>query len=131
MQEPETLSAVELSPTQASYRAHSLVYLVVLAAGACFFGLTSPTALPLPLLLVSFVVAGCMLYSVVRLALIVTSLDMRATAFQRRALTGILVVLPVLLLMLQSIGQLTVRDVVTLCLLFGIGFFYFERVLQK
>jgi len=131
MQEPETLSINESSRQQVGLGRHRIFYVIIIVAGACFFGLTSPRELPLPLLLVSFVVVGAMLYSAVRLALVAASLDRRLTSLQRRAVTGTLVVLPVLLLMLQSIGQLTIRDVVTLCLLFGIGFFYFERILQK
>ena len=131
MQEPETLSINELSQQKGSLGRHRMLYVAIIVAGACFFGLTSPRELALPLLLVSFVVVGAMLYSAVRLVLVATSLNSRLTSLQSRAVTGTLVVLPVLLLMLQSIGQLTIRDVVTLCLLFGIGFFYFERILQK
>jgi hypothetical protein len=35
--------------------------------------------------------------------------------------------LPILLLVLQSIGQLTVRDVLTVALLFMLSFFYISR----
>jgi hypothetical protein len=35
--------------------------------------------------------------------------------------------LPMLLLVLQSIGQLTVRDVLVVLLLFGLSFFYISR----
>ena len=110
---------------------HTSAYAVTLLAGFCFFGLISPKSLPLPLLLVSFLVVGFMLYSSVRLLMQATSFDNRLPAFQRRAIIATAVVLPVLLLMLQSLGQLTMRDVVTLILLFAIGFFYFERMLKK
>lgn len=37
-------------------------------------------------------------------------------------------VLPILLLILQSVGQLTMRDALTLFALFGIAYFYISKV---
>ncbi len=102
--------------------------LVGVVASLAFFGLTSPKSLPPPMLIVGFVVLGTLLYCVLRLLLLVTGLHTKLPAAYQRGLLLAGTILPVILLVMQSIGQLTMRDVLTLVGLFCIGVFYVGRV---
>ncbi len=99
----------------------------VIAGCLLYFCLMTPRSAPSIMLFVGFVVLGLLIRSVLRLVCIVTGLDSRmSTTYRRGILTGGTIVI-VLLLMLQSIGQLTIRDVLTLGGLFVLGMFYVGR----
>lgn len=87
-----------------------------------FFGF-DPNKLPSLLLILPF-----MLLFVVLLCTIRFLLQKRGTSYARSTKIAILcTAIPILLLVLQSIGQLTVRDLLTLGVLFGLSFFYITR----
>ena len=92
-----------------------------------FFGLTNPTSTP-ALSIAGFVVLVLLIASSLQLLLVITGLYDRLRPGLRRGIVISVVSLPTMLLMLQSIGQLTVRDVITLGGLFLVGIFYINRV---
>ncbi len=99
-----------------------------IAASFVFFNLVSPTAVPLVMLVVGFVMLGLLFYGVLKLVLLITGLQTKLRPMQRRAIVLLGVFLPLLLIMLQSLGQLTIRDVLTLGGLFVVGVFYILRL---
>jgi hypothetical protein len=103
--------------------------LVMIIAGCILFYLViPPTSIPLVMLIVGFIVMGVLAYSVMKLVLVLTGLQARLRPMQRRAIMLLAVCLPLLLLMMQSLGQLTIRDTLTLGGLFVVGVFYILRV---
>lgn len=102
-----------------------------LVAGLIFFAVTNPRDLPPVLLMFGFAIILGVLYSGLRLAGRALGVQDKLRPGQYKGLIFCGTVLPVLLLALQSLGQLTVRDVVTLILLFAIGFFYLSRISPK
>lgn len=72
-----------------------------------------------------------LLFGLWRVVLVGLGLDQRLSTGVRRAVLGVGTGLPVLLIMLQSIGQLGPRDILTLSLLCVIGFFYLYHVLRR
>ena len=103
------------------------VKLIILSLGIllALMVTTQPTKLPSAMLIVPFLLMYVALSLVLALLL----------AWRSRALTskhvrkGLLgAALPMLLLVLQSLGQLTVRDVMIIFLLFGVGYFYISRL---
>jgi len=99
-----------------------------IAASLIFFNLVSPNAVPLVMLVVGFVMLGLLFYGVMKLVLMVTGIQTKVRPMQRRAIVLLGVFLPLLLIMLQSLGQLTIRDVLTLGGLFAVGVFYILRL---
>jgi hypothetical protein len=99
-------------------------------ASVLFFVLTAPSGRPSIRLLLGFVMLALLLASIYNVLLRVSGLYSRLSSRQLRAVWLIGVILPLLLLMLQSTGQLTVRDTVTLGALFGLGLFYAGRLRQ-
>ena len=74
--------------------------------------------------MIPFVLLFVLLGSVIALAL-----RYRGMPFRRALRLGIvLATVPVLLLVLQSIGQLTVKDILTILILFVVSYFYIARV---
>ncbi len=100
---------------------------IAVLAGLLFFSFVSPTAVPLVMLVVGFIMLGVLLYGSLKILLLITGLNERLRVSRRRAIVLLGVCLPLLLIMLQSIGQLTIRDIVTLGGLFVVGVFYILR----
>lgn len=90
-----------------------------------FMLITNPESLPLPLLVIPFLLLFAALYLTVKLLL-----DRYFSNLYGRPLKGVaftLAGLPVLLIILQSIGQLSIRDLlITLGLVLGL-IFYFRK----
>jgi hypothetical protein len=107
-----------------------ILYVAAILVSLLFFGLTSPHTQPSVLLIVGALALLILLSSVSNLILIMTGLRSRLTRGMRRGVIVLFALLPTLLLMLQSIGQLTVRDVLILSGLFIIGLFYAIRMRQ-
>jgi hypothetical protein len=84
---------------------------------------TNPQTLPSPVLIVPFI----MIFMVTMLVFL--SIAAARHVPRRRALriAAFGAALPTLLLVLQSLGQLTVRDVLTILVLFCIAYFYMTR----
>jgi len=96
-------------------------------AGAFLFGLvlfTNPTTLPSLILVVPFVLVFIIIWCM-------SFAFMRKHNFSRlRAvrLSLIFAGLPVSLMLLQSIGQLTPRDIITILVFFAVAYFYLSRI---
>ncbi len=86
---------------------------------------TQPNRLPSFVLVVPFVFIFCALWLAIA-AVLSWFYDRSATKNLRAA--ALAAVLPMLLLILQSIGQLTVRDVLIIIALFGLAYFYMARM---
>lgn len=116
------------APTQQegerSNRKAALKYIITITVSLLFFSLVSPTAVPLVMLIVGFVMLGALFYAIWQLLLLASGLTPKLTTVQRRVIIVLGVFLPLLLIMLQSLGQLTVRDVLTLSGVFVVGAFY-------
>jgi hypothetical protein len=95
------------------------VYLVI----PVFLLMTNPEKLPLPLLILPFVLLFAALFLTARLLLRRYFANLGGR--YNRGLALALATLPVLLLILQSIGQLSIRDLlITAGLLIGLVFYF-------
>lgn len=100
----------------------------LLAIGACvvllsiLFLATDPNSLPSFFLIVPFIIIFIILY--IALWLAIRNFVSRAKAIKVAALCASV---PLLLLILQSIGQLTFRDVFTIVALFALAYFYISK----
>lgn len=104
----------------------ALLLCIVLGIG--FFALTNPESLPPAVLIFGFVILLGIMYSFARLAARLTNLRGRVSKGQYTGILTGATVLPVALLALQSLGQLTVRDVVTLGVLSAAAYLYISRL---
>jgi hypothetical protein len=86
---------------------------------------TQPARLPSAVLIVPFALMFAILALTISLAIGWRHGGMSARALRAGCLGAIL---PILLLVLQSVGQLTMRDALTLFALFGITYFYMSKV---
>lgn len=96
--------------------------------GTCML-LTRPTELPVVLLIVPFVLLAVAFYNMwLLIGLVRIRYSNKPVAPVLHAKLGLVIsVCAVLLLVLQSLGQLTVRDVVTLLAAVGLGYLYLTR----
>lgn len=97
--------------------------IVVLLNGLIFT--THPDNLPLPLLTAPFVLVFVAAYVAAQLILGYVAPNLSARA--KRGLSLSVATLPVLLLVLQSIGQLTPRDLIITLGLIALLLFYFRK----
>ncbi|GEM_PF-379001 len=104
------------------------VLIAMVVVGMLFFGFTTPKSVPSVMLIVGFLMLAVLLYALLKLIFIATGLIGRLPRVYSRGIILAGTLIPVLLLMLQSIGQLTIRDVLTLSGLFAIGIFYAGQV---
>jgi hypothetical protein len=102
---------------------------IMFISSVCFAGLlilfmaTEPTNVPSFILVLPF-----LLIFIVLLSLFSWLLQKRGMAGRRSWRIGALsAAIPVALLILQSIGQLTVRDILTIAALFSLSYFYITR----
>jgi hypothetical protein len=91
--------------------------------------LFQPDKLPVVLLIVPFVLLFAALYSTWNLGIVVKGrlYDKTETIRPRRRLGAAICASIVLLVVLQSLGQLTVRDVATLFAILVLGYFFLAR----
>jgi hypothetical protein len=95
--------------------------------GLGLFTLTDPGHVPPAVLVFSFFVVFGLFYSGLRLVGRYTGLSGRLKRVRYNGLLLGAAALPVLLLALQSIGQLTIRDTLTLGVIFVAVYFYAVR----
>lgn len=134
MQSDDTNALESQTPAKtkppAHWAARPPVLVAGILAGGLFFCVTNPRGISSPALIAGFVALWVVLYCVCRLTLVATGLYGALTPVYRRGIMMAGTVLPVLLFMLQSIGQLTIRDVLTIGGLYALGLFYVGRVLN-
>lgn len=100
------------------------VVLGLVALDGLFFGLTNPQQAASPLLIIGYVLAVGNWYVLLRLGSRFADLYSEAAGRRMRRLTKVLTGVVAVLLAMQSMGQLTLRDVTALGLLAVIGYFY-------
>jgi hypothetical protein len=90
---------------------------------------TEPTKLPAAVLTLPFLVLFATIFAISWMVMVRIAHKEQVVP-QRRIIAFALLYasLPTLLLLLQSIGQLTIRDTVTLFVLFGVLYFYIARM---
>ena len=94
-----------------------------LLAIAVLFTATDPKAVPSFMLVFPF-----LLFFVLLLSLIALLLQKRGWSIGRSLRIGMLCAgIPLIMLILQSIGQLTLKDVLTIAALFAVSYFYMSR----
>lgn len=96
-------------------------------AGLIFFMATDPGKLPPIMLMVGFAILGGIIYSGLRLAGRLSGLQERFGRERYGLLLFAATALPVILIAMQSLGQLTARDTVTFAVLFLAGCLYISR----
>lgn len=112
---------------QTAIHKESALGLALLTVSPLFLLTTNPDQLALPLLLVPFLLVFLTLYVLVRVIFRVAGFYDSLSIYKRRILLGMAATLPVLLLLLQSLHQLTTRDI-ALVVALGIGLtFYLLR----
>ncbi|HEX8763008.1 MAG TPA: hypothetical protein VF733_04610 [Candidatus Saccharimonadales bacterium] len=94
-----------------------------LIALVLLFFVVDPARVPAFVLVVPFLLLFASLFSVMLFLFDKKGMERRRGV----RLAGLCAALPILLLVLQSIGQLTLRDVLTVTVLFGLSFFYIAR----
>jgi uncharacterized membrane protein len=116
------------SQTPTVSRPNRLILLGLLVGEAAFFSLTNPRNVPSVILICAFLLLGVLLYAVVRTAVGLTGRGQsRRLRYISIGVSGVIT----LLLLLNTIGQLTVRDVITLIVFLGLLYFYIVRVAQR
>lgn len=95
--------------------ASTKVLLACLLALGLFFSSTEPRKLPTVILVVPFILFFVTILIVIRFFIDSLRVALLVSAF------------PTLLVVLRSLGQLTLRDIITTAALFGIAYFYLER----
>jgi hypothetical protein len=103
-----------------------LVTISVWGAFMLFLALTNPARLPVVMYIIPFVMLFIALFSLWRL--LRTAKDIYVTGGRRHNHLGAVVCASiVLLLLLQSIGQLSIRDVITFVAIIVVGYLYVGR----
>jgi len=102
--------------------------LAAIGFGLLFFALTDPKTVPSAFFIVGFGVLMVGLYCLLKLIGRFSGLQARLRPFTYKTLLIGGTLLPTMLLALQSIGQLTPRDVVTLLVFFAGAYFYVSRL---
>lgn len=115
-------------------RTHAIITVASWAALGLFLALTSPEQLPAVCFVVPFILLYIGLSRLIRLFVLLRSGEAEqegeSNRWKLRAGNAVSV-WAVLLLILQSLGQLTWRDVLSLSLLFVIGYFYLIRMRRE
>jgi hypothetical protein len=101
---------------------------LLIIVGLLFFASTNPANLPPAALMVGFLFLAGVMYCLVRLVTRLSGLQDRLSKGKYNALLVTMTALPVILVAMQSIGQLTVRDAVTIGVLFLVFGFYISRM---
>lgn len=104
---------------------HTVVLVLLVGGGFMFLSVTNPRQLPLPLLVLPFIWVFCLIFYAVWLA---TGRIAGLQKGRRRSiLAGFSAALPVILLVFQSIHQLTIRDVILAISIVALVSFYMSR----
>jgi hypothetical protein len=121
------ISVILICMQQATHsRTRKLVALILLfAAGPLFVALTDPTHLPLPLVIIPFAWLFTVLY--VSINFVIKAKWTSASQKRRYIIAGVGGALPVLLLVFESIHQLTARDFFIAAALVACISFYMAR----
>ena len=105
--------------------------LLLLIGAAVFFGSTNPSAVQPAILMVGFgwiaAIVCCLVIFILRATGLKSRIERSGKVRYRAVLVGV-TLLPVLLLAMQSTGQLAGRDLITLAVFYAAGYFYVSRI---
>ncbi len=124
------------NPKTVVYRRHMLSVAVVLGLAVAFFSLTNPTKMPAALFIMAFVLLFVVIYGLVTVLVYVAGVVL-GTLGQERLRPRVRIIkltsaaIITVLLGLSSIGQLTVKDILTLGIFFGLLYFYVTRLARQ
>jgi uncharacterized membrane protein YhaH (DUF805 family) len=105
------------------------VVIIIFILGLILFTATNPQSAPAALLIVPFIFLYVVFLFLFNAVLRRNIRSLRDNNRRKRlAIAGTIAALPVIILALQSIGQLTTRDVVTLVILIVVLGFYVTRI---
>lgn len=107
-----------------SRRTELIIAITTLLLVLIFVLVTSPNSIALPLLVIPFFGLYLAIYILVKLLMTRKGRDSRLKA----VISGLLASFPVLLIIFQSIHQLTIKDVLIIFALVGTAAFYLARV---
>lgn len=115
------------------FKRYLMIFAIVSAALAGVFALTRPDQLPPAVLVVVF---GLLYVQLAAFLLLLALIGNKFGQFswkpaKMRRIAYSLAVLPVFLLLLQSIGQLTWRDFLLSVAFAGLGYFYYSRFFAR
>jgi hypothetical protein len=106
----------------------SLIVISVCLLGLIIlFSLTDPNRLPSFVLIVPFVLIFVSIFT----GLLIIMSNSVLVGKRARIIAAMCASVPTALLIMQSIGQLTSRDILTIFALFMLAFFYVSRVVPK
>jgi len=111
---------------QQATKRHIVSLVLLAAADGLFFGATNPYQLPSICIIVGFILIALSIYAAARLLLYVVGKYWQVPAARLRRLSVAAGVLGGLLLAMQSIGQLTPKDVIALVPIMALAYFYFS-----
>lgn len=109
----------------------ALALLISMGLSLLFFTLTNPRHVPPGVFIFGFGLLFTDVLLLIRLIGRALGLPSRFSIGRLRVAELCLTALLVLLVALQSIGQLTVRDTITICILCGAGYFYASRASRR
>jgi hypothetical protein len=102
-----------------------LKFVIIAFSGLLFLlFLTEPAAVPQVVLIVPFVIIFAIIMTLLAMLL---GWRQRAVGMKQLQIGALGATLPTLLLVLQSVGQLTLRDSLTIFVLFVVTYFYLYR----
>jgi hypothetical protein len=118
------------------YKRHAVAVVATLLVAAVFFGLTSPTRLPAIFFILAFMLIFAASYALVTglvylVAVVSGTLSQDRLRPRIRAIKAGTAAVTTVLLGLSSIGQLTVKDILTLLVFFSVLYFYATRLARK
>lgn len=88
---------------------------------------TDPSTLPSFILVIPFV----LIFTIIWVVSFRSLRNANITRLRSARLSLVLAGLPVSLMLLQSIGQLTPRDIITILAFFGLAYFYISRLVAS
>lgn len=109
---------------------HIVILITCCCAIALFLAMTNPKRLPPVLLIIPFVLLFLIIFlGVLAVGRVISGRQSLVRASERRSRVPTFVVsaLPVLLLVLQSVGQLTSKDVMIVLTIFSLAYLYIAR----
>lgn len=122
---------MKINRTQKIFKASRIILLI--GAGILFITLTNPQELPSVFLVIPFMLMFTVIYwsTIEFLHFWYHGKSVSpglVNAVHPRRIALLIAATPTVLLVLQSIGQLTVRDLVTVVLIFSLAYFYLIRL---
>ncbi|HET7320252.1 MAG TPA: hypothetical protein VFI84_01540 [Candidatus Saccharimonadales bacterium] len=102
-----------------------LHFLTVMVLDIAFFSTTDPSKVAAPWLIVGYILAVATLYWVVRALVAFLGLYSKGLRRQKKRFTKVLTLTGAILLAMQSVGQLSLRDIAMIVPLALLSYFYF------